>query len=74
MALLCSHPAIDVFQRIEADVRRFPVSSAVQMVRKRRNAELLRVNTDAWSVFQAITKWYDAYSHATVFSLATQSA
>ena len=73
MALLCSHPAIDVFQRIEADARRFPVSSAVQTVRKRRNAELLRVNTDAWSVFQSITKWYDAYSHATVFSLATQA-
>lgn len=73
MALLCSHPAIDVFQRIDADPRRFPVNSAVQTVRRRRNSELLRVNADAWSVFQSITRWYDAYSHATVFSLATQA-
>ena len=73
MALLCSHRAIDVFQRLDADPARFPVDSAVQTVRKRRNSELLRVNADAWSVFQSITSWYDSYSHATVFSLATQA-
>jgi hypothetical protein len=73
MALLCSHHAIDVFQRINADPAKFPVDSAVQTVRKRRNAELLRVNADAWSVFQSITRWYDTYSHATVFTLATQA-
>jgi len=73
MALLCSHRAIDVFQRLDADPARFPVDSAVQTVRKRRNSELLRVNTDAWSVFQSITGWYDTYSHATLFSLATQA-
>ena len=73
MALLCSHPAIDVLGRLEADPRRFPVSSAVQTVRRRRNSALLRVNADAWSVFQSISRWYDGYSHATVFSLATQA-
>lgn len=73
MALLCSHRAIDVLQRLDGDPAKFPVASAVQTVRKRRNAELLSVNTDAWSVFQSITRWYDTYSHATVFSLTTQA-
>lgn len=73
MALLCSHRAIDVLQRLDANPAGFPVDSAVQTVRKRRNSELLRLNTDAWSVFQSITQWYDTYSHATVFSLATQA-
>lgn len=73
MALLCSHQAIDVFARLDANPAMFPVDSAVQAVRKRRNAELLSVDTDAWSVFQSITRWYDTYSHATVFSLATQA-
>ena len=49
------------------------MDSAVQTVLKRRNAKLLSVDTDGWSVFQSITRWYDSYSHATVFSLATQA-
>ena len=72
MALLCSHPAIDVFQRLEADPKKFSVSSAVQTVRRRRNSALLRLNAEAWSAFQSITQWYDVHSHATVFSLAMQ--
>lgn len=73
MALLCSHRGINVFERLDADPTKFPVDSAIQIVRRRRNAQLLSVNTDAWSVFQSITRWYDDYSHATVFSLATQA-
>ena len=73
MALLCSHSAIDVLQRLDADPARFPVHSAVQTVRKNRNSKLLKLDTNAWSVFQSITQWYDTYSHATVFSLAAQA-
>ena len=46
MALLCSHRAIDVLQRLDANPAGFPVDSAVQTVRKRRNSELLRLNTE----------------------------
>ena len=73
MALLCSHHAIDVAQRFNQAPTKFPVHNAVQMVRKRRNTELLRINARGWTSFEAIARWYDDYSHASALSLATQT-
>ncbi len=73
MALLCSHHAIDVLVHFDRDPRRFPVQDAVQLVRKRRNTQLLKINAQGWASFEAISKWYDQYSHASVLSLATQA-
>ncbi len=73
MALLCSHHAIDVVERLNKEPGKFSVADAVQRVQKQRNVELLKVNKEAWRTFEDITKWYDNYSHASVFSLATQT-
>ncbi len=73
MALLCSHHAIDVVRRFNQDPTRFPVQDAVQLVRKRRNTELLKINAQGWASFEVISKWYDKYSHVTALSLATQT-
>lgn len=73
MALLCSHHAIDVVQRFDQAPTKFSVHNAVQLVRKRRNTELLRINSQGWTSFEAIAKWYDDYSHASALSLATQT-
>lgn len=73
MALLCSHHAIDVVRRLDAEPTQFPVQKALQLVRKPRNADLLRINARAWKSFEAISKWYDDYSHASALSLATQT-
>jgi hypothetical protein len=71
MAMLCSHQGIGVFPRLDAAPQAFRVDSAMSMVREPRNAELLSVDPVAWSNFQSITSWYNAYSHASVFGLAT---
>jgi len=73
MALLCSHHAIDVLRRFDQDPEKFPVHNAVQLVRNRRNTELLKINAQGWASFEAISKWYDQYSHSSVLSLATQT-
>ena len=72
MALLCSHHAIDVLQRLDRDPKAFPVQDAVRLVQKSRNARLLKVDTAGWQAFQAITEWYDKYSHASALTVATQ--
>ena len=73
MALLCSHHAIDVAQRFDNAPTKFPVHDAVQLVRRRRNTHLLKINAQGWRSFEDIAGWYDDYSHATAFSLATQT-
>ncbi len=73
MALLCSHHAIDVAQRFDQAPTKFPVHNAVQLVRKRRNTELLKINAQGWTSFETIAKWYDDYSHASALSLVTQT-
>ena len=73
MALLCSHHAIDVARRFDQAPTKFPVHNAVQLVRKRRNTELLRINAQGWTSFEAIASWYDNYSHPSAFSLAKQT-
>ncbi|OQW62900.1 MAG: hypothetical protein BVN28_04920 [Nitrospira sp. ST-bin4] len=73
MALLCSHHAIDVLRRFDKDPTKFPVHDAVRLVRNRRNTELLRINAQGWTSFEAISKWYDQYSHVTVLSLTTDT-
>jgi hypothetical protein len=73
MALLLSHHAIDVAQRFDRAPTKFPVHNAVQLVRKRRNTEFLRIDAQGWRSFEAIAKWYDDYSHASALSLATQT-
>jgi hypothetical protein len=72
MALLCSHHAIDVLDRLESNPRGFPIDDAVRLVHRKRNTELLDVDRDGWQTFKQITEWYDRYSHATVFALQTQ--
>lgn len=73
MALLCSHHAIDVVTRLDAEPTQFPVQKALQLVHKPRNTALLRIDGKAWKSFEAISKWYDDYSHASVLSLATNT-
>ena len=68
MALLCSHHDIHVVEQLNKD-KKFAVQKAVQNVQK--NAKRLKINRKAWKGFEDITKWYDHYSHASVFSLAT---
>ena len=71
MALLCSHHAIDVVKRLDKDLEKFPVDDALQLARKKRNAELLKINSNAWKDLEDITKWFNKYSHSSVFSIAT---
>jgi len=72
MALLCSHHAIDVFERFDRDPTRFRVDTALGLVQRKRNREILGVNAQGWKTFDEISKFYDQYSHAGGLSLATQ--
>jgi hypothetical protein len=71
MSLLCSHHAIEVVRQLDRDPRKYPVHKAVHRVR--RYAKALKIRSEGWDTFEAISKWYDQCSHATAFSLATQA-
>jgi len=70
MALLLSHRQIDVFDLLEKQLQ-FPVHKAVNMVKRKRNAQLLGVNQRGWEKFIEITSFYDEYSHPSVFAAAS---
>jgi hypothetical protein len=70
MALLCSHPLINVFDRFNSDPGKFPVNKALSTASKKQNARLLNLKRGGWEGFQEITKWYDYYSHASPVSIA----
>jgi hypothetical protein len=70
MALLLSHRQIDTFDLLEKQLR-FPVQKALNMVKRRRNAQLVGVNQQGWEKFIEITSFYDQYSHPSVFAAAS---
>jgi len=70
MALLCSHPLINIFDRFNSDPTKFPVHKALSIASQKQNARLLNLNRGGWQGFQEITKWYDYYSHASPISIA----
>jgi hypothetical protein len=59
-------------KRFDQDPTKFPVQDAVQLVRKRRNTDLLKINAQGWASFETISKWYDKYSHAGYLTFADQ--
>lgn len=73
MALLCSHHAIDVLQRLDQAPTKFPIHTAVQLVRNRRNTDILGIDAQGWASFEAIARSFNDYSHASALSLATQT-
>jgi len=70
MALLLSHRQINTFDILEKEFR-FPVQNALNMVKKKRNTQLLKVNQQGWERFIEITSFYDQYSHPSVFAAAS---
>jgi len=70
MALLLSHRQINAFDLLEKDFR-FPVHKALNIVKRKRNAELLRVSEQGWEKFIEITSFHDQYSHPSVFAVAS---
>jgi hypothetical protein len=70
MALLLSHRQIDTFDLVERHPG-FPVHKALNIVNKKRNAELLQVNQLGWKKFMEITSFYDEYSHPSLFAVAS---
>ncbi len=72
MALLLSLPETRVLQRLERDLNKFPVHQALELVERKHNREALKrlgLGRKAWSDFKRITKWYDSYSHPSVFAI-----
>ena len=70
MALLLSHRAINTFDELRRDLR-FSVQKSLDMIKRRRNARLLGIDSQGWEQFSQITSFYDQYSHASVFVAAT---
>ena len=77
MTLLVSHPETGVLERLE-DEHGFPIHDAIQTVRKTEIQRLLvpeqgrQQFKQGWLDFEAIAKWHDDYSHASLFALASQ--
>ena len=68
MSLLCSHKKIDVLDRFLREGVSFPAHKALQMVRMKRNRNLLGVDGERWKQLENISKFYDHLSHAGLYS------
>jgi hypothetical protein len=73
MALLCSHPKIDVLARVRKDADSFPYHKAIQLVSREDNRKLLDLKGPEWKTFGEIAKFYDRFSHASFFAVASQT-
>jgi len=73
MALLCSHPSIDVLARMRKDPHSFPYQNAIEIVGRKRNRRLLGLKAPEWKTFGNIGKFYDRFSHASFFAIASQT-
>lgn len=69
MALLCSHRALDVYDRIERDYDKFPIQSALDLVNRGKNRALLSIDQEGWKQFREITKFYNDHSHSSMMTL-----
>ncbi len=70
MALLLSHRQIDTFDILEKHFQ-FPVQKALNIVKRKRNAQLLGVDQHGWEKFIKITSFYDKYSHPSLLAAAS---
>lgn len=70
MALLCSDERIKTFEDLKTNPRKFPVHKALDMVKQKKNAQILDINKRGWDSFQRISAFFNDYSHSSVFSLS----
>jgi hypothetical protein len=72
MALLCSSPKLDVFERMDKSPKTFPVHESLTMVGRKRSIQALNIDGKAWQEFVNITKFYDDLSHPSVLAVYSQ--
>jgi hypothetical protein len=64
VALLFSHSHIESFNLWMASPQTFPFDSAPQILLRRRNRELLKLDHKAWQAYVRLARWYSSLSHA----------
>lgn len=72
MALLCSNPKLDTFDRFDAARKTFPVHDAMHLAARKAALRELDINEDDWARFTEINKFYDRFSHPTQLAVASQ--
>jgi len=72
MALLCSSPALDAFDRFSKNPKTFPVHDSLILVARKHAQRALSVDGPKWKQFMELTKFYDQLSHSTVLALYSQ--
>ena len=72
MALLCSTPTLDVFERMDKNPKAFPVHESLSMVSRKRSLQALNIDANAWNEFVNITRFYDDLSHPSVLAVYSQ--
>ncbi len=71
MALLLSHPGINIFERLEKDPKIVPVHKAIDILSQKRNARLVGVDPNAVQELSKGISFFDHHSHASVFAVAS---
>ena len=72
MALLCSSPKLDYYNRFKASPKTFPVHDAVGFAARKTARRELAIDEAAWLRFADINKFYDRFSHPTQLAIASQ--
>lgn len=72
MALLCSSPKLDVFERMDKNPKTFPVHESLTMVSRKRSLQALAIDGKPWQEFVNISRFYDDLSHPSVLAVYSQ--
>ena len=71
MALLCSSPDAGVYERLTKEPDIFPVQKAPNFIKREKIAKKIDINQEGWEELMKLMELFNKYSHASVFSLAS---
>lgn len=70
MAMLTSHPGIDLLDVYLRDMIGFRIKRAHQYMRKKEILDLLDVDPESWRAFMKATAWHHQHSHVSALTTA----
>lgn len=72
MALLCSSPELDAFDRFDKSPETFPVHDSLALVGRKNALRALDVDMVLWQDFVAFTKLFNDLSHPSILAVYSQ--
>lgn len=72
MALLCSEPKLNAYEKLKADPKKYPVHKSIDLLATKKVQSTLGVNPKEFARFQRLTKFFSNYSHVSQLGVGSQ--